>query len=329
LIPCLSTDNIPPIISFLFMKQVPPPSNPEISDSTVYINSYQNSEANNERISLNPLLVASTQIQEGTTHNLSKSKSLHFRSIFLTFGVFGSFLFFILSLIFLGTSHWIWWISIFVFLICYAGYWIECLACATSRYLFKMGRKMDVLSYVEMIKNQSPRISWTMRCWHEEQRSRQISHTYQRNGHSYTEYRTEFYTVNVDTFHQSKTFQYKRCEDVSEYVSNLNYKIIKINFFNTWSCGDLETQKSFDFQKNQWIEENRNRDVHWSCTQNVEIPGFEEEMLCITDAKDKPCLLGYFFYLVACLFMFSWPYRMWLEFISVKSEFQFRKIIYI
>ena len=88
----------------------------------------------------------------------------------------------------------------------------------------------------------------------------------------------------------------------------------RISLTKNVECGDQLTKDDFQFKLNQFIEKNRNKDVHHSWSVSEDVPGFKEKIAVTTrdDGGAPSWMSSGIFCCFSCLGM-TWPYRCVME----------------
>jgi len=214
----------------------------------------------------------------------------------------------------------------------YAGvflvYLIEVFCTNSCKYLHHMDFVEDFVTYVNRIKNVRPLIGFWCECYHYETRYRTVEYT-DSNGNRQT--RQESYQEKVVTHSETEYFSYNNFDDISGNVTLdiLVFIATKVKFSKNWSCGDERTRRIYEIQEVNFIERNKYRDTHFSSSNIFKIDGFEERKLCLVEMSRRSAIMTYGFYLLfSLLLLASWPYRIWLEYKTVRARFHFHKRIY-
>jgi hypothetical protein len=168
-----------------------------------------------------------------------------------------------------------------------------------------------------------------VKCWHHETRTYTETYT-DSQGHSHTRTRTE--TVRVDTWSGSEEWEYQRFEDHSGQLTDeiKRFDMTKLYFGKNITFGDASTEVDYTSSRDGFYDSNRWRDVHMDTWARNGIQGYVDLKLCLVDLARKPAMLGFGWYLLWSLVLpCSYGYRLWLERMSVKGNFTFRKRVFI
>jgi len=210
----------------------------------------------------------------------------------------------------------------------YLIYFIDVFCTNTRKYLSNMDYLEDFMTFINRIKSTPPTMGFSCECYHYETRYRTV-HYKDSQGNSRT--RQESYQEKVVTHRETERFNYREWEDISGNVTQdiLVFIATKVKFTKNWVCGDQRTLQIYEEQKGRFIGRNKFRDVHFSFWTFYDINGFQDRKLCIVDLGQSSPHMKFSSYLMfSLLLMCSWPYRMWLEYKTVRSRFHVTKRIY-
>jgi hypothetical protein len=211
----------------------------------------------------------------------------------------------------LNTFHFIWIVAIVFAVLGYIFNVTESLCWAReAAYLkYKMESREGSEYLVDLIRT-PPTITTHMECYHEE-----ASKSYK-----------------VKTWTGEHTFSYLHWKDTSNArnlpkVTSTKPKMINlqshINFAND------ATEKEFDHQKQEFIEENEHRDRSYRSTTTKEIDGLWKHILIYDSEQGLPPWMKMRYYYLSILCLCAWPFRILLGRSSDKEDFEIRKEVSI
>ena len=88
----------------------------------------------------------------------------------------------------------------------------------------------------------------------------------------------------------------------------------RISLTKNVECGDQLTKDDYQFKLNQFIEKNRNKDVHHSWGVSNDVPGFKEKIAVTTrDDGGAPSWMSSGIFCCLSCFGMTWPYRFVME----------------
>jgi len=214
------------------------------------------------------------------------------------------------------------------YVVLYLVYLIDVFCTNSCKYLHHMDLVEDFVTFVDRMRNVRPYVGFWCECFHYETRERRV-HYRDSDGRRRTQ--TESHREKVVTHSEAEEFDYSKFEDISGNVTQeiLAFIATKVKFSKTWSHGDERTKKLYEKQLANFIERNKDRDNHFHSSNVFNVEGFEERKLCLVELGRKSAVMSYGFYLLFSLLLLgSWPYRYWLETMTVRARFQFHKKIY-
>ena len=88
----------------------------------------------------------------------------------------------------------------------------------------------------------------------------------------------------------------------------------RISLTKNVECGDQLTKDDYQVKLNQFIEKNRNKDVHHSWGVSHDVPGFKEKIAVTTrDDGGAPSWMSSGIFCCFSCFGMTWPYRFVME----------------
>eukprot|EP01130_Rhizamoeba_saxonica_P018549 TRINITY_DN9323_c0_g1_i1.p1 TRINITY_DN9323_c0_g1~~TRINITY_DN9323_c0_g1_i1.p1 ORF type:complete len:364 (-),score=32.48 TRINITY_DN9323_c0_g1_i1:46-1137(-) len=206
-------------------------------------------------------------------------------------------------------------------------YLIDCCCASTSRYMFNARDTEGLLPYIEKMQASRPVLWMSVECYHYETRSRTCTET-DSDGNTTTT--TEYYEEKVTTYTEKIHFQYNYSRDEShgEIYGLERFPISKIKFRKSYEFANDQTVNAYNQQSEEFQSSNRWRDTYMDYSEGWSLPGYKKNMLIVNneDGHD-PIQLNYGVYILANMFLLSYPLRMWLEKNSVNTKYQFFKSI--
>lgn len=122
-------------------------------------------------------------------------------------------------------------------------------------------------------------------------------------------------------------------QDTSGHVTKelMHFQTCKIRYHHKVLFGDAESKTDYTNKRNEFWNSNRHRDVSMDTYENHSIDGGIKALeLSLVNVADTPYLLGFGWYM---LFSFIIPisafYRIWVERMSVRTDFTFRKVAFL
>jgi hypothetical protein len=183
----------------------------------------------------------------------------------------------------------------------------------------------DCFSYVGQVKLKGASVRYSVECYHMETRTRT-----ETRGNQTVEITEE---VRVVTWSGGENWYCGRWIDVSGHVTSelMNFQTCKVRYHTKIFFGDSETRMDYENKRNQFFSANKSRDKYMDTFENQSIDGGVKPMeLSLVNLVDTPAMLGVWWYL---FFSFVIPasafYRIWLERMSVRTDFTFRKVLFL
>eukprot|EP00729_Bicosta_minor_P014413 gene14413-9294_t len=197
-----------------------------------------------------------------------------------------------------------------------------------TRFAVNVPRSESEAHHARLIA-QAPHFEWSIRCWHEEQRTRQVYHENPDSGVGY--YTEEAYTVQVTTHTASKTIPLTGWVDTSpeKVLPESSDLFTRVAYTNHYTWRTVEEERMFQAWFDGWVNANR-RDVHQSYASKYKVAGFKKFLMEVQENTKVPCCYrhGCWFWLTGLL-CGGYCYREGLKCISGKRGTQIVKTIWM
>lgn len=218
---------------------------------------------------------------------------------------------------------------IIIFLICfgilYIFYVVEVFTSSTMRILYRKKKLSRVEEYVKKIKEAEPEIRFVSQSFHypDEINRRDIESSKKNT-------RRFFTNSKIITNCASTDFEFHSAVDQSDEMLHTfkDYDIIHFRFHTRIAFGDNYTENQYYQKLEEFNMANRNIDLHYQVEEIKKIHGLQEKVVAINDQTASFFFSPFWFVIVSCLFLISWPYRVWVQSKTARSYFTIQKILY-
>jgi hypothetical protein len=216
------------------------------------------------------------------------------------------------------------------FFIAAAAYGLNVLVCKSARFMYNINWVEDVYHYVAQVKGQPPYFKYGVSCYHWETRTITEYYT-DSNGNRQSRTRTE--TYRVTTWTGSEHWNPGRwTDDSGELSTDLQvFQTCKIKYHKNVVFGDERSRIDYQRRRDGFYNANRYRDTHMDTWERSGICGGVKELqLCLVDNENVPAFLGLgWYFLFSVIVPMNAMYCLWLERLSVKADFRFKKTAYL
>ena len=204
---------------------------------------------------------------------------------------------------------------------------MESCCSAERHYLTNLDSLQSSTQAIESIRRSQPYVGMGAECYHYETRARDVTYT-DAQGNTCTE--TESYEAKVVTNTFKEKFVYRFWNDTSENIlRNIRSKgVTKMKMKLSITFGDFETKSAFYNQYSKFQDKHRNKDMHVDFTQLFQLPGFRNRLCTFADPNSKPWWIGIHVYMIASIFMLTWPYRFFFNRAAGRIEYNVNKVVY-
>jgi hypothetical protein len=101
--------------------------------------------------------------------------------------------------------------------------------------------------------------------------------------------------------------------------------VVRIDLLKSWVAGNPETQEAFNRQYIEFRNKHQYRDTFFESFHGLDINGYKPNILWVVEQK---WYLNWQAYAtITIIYLSSVFYRYWFSYISVKANFEFKKII--
>jgi len=220
-----------------------------------------------------------------------------------------------------NSNLWV-WISVISYLV----YWIECCCSGSQKYLLNDMEATGYEQFIQKIKASAPQIGTAIECYHYETRTRTV---YSTDSDGKETSHEETYTEKVTTYRGREYFNYKSWVDTTgEVVGVIGGDLIKLEVKKMYVFDSAASQLKFENHRRNYIDSNRYRDDHIDSSDIFEIPGHLPKVLVQNKGTVRPCCLEIGWFWIWSFFLLSWPYRMWFEKLSDTKRIILSKMVY-
>jgi len=206
--------------------------------------------------------------------------------------------------------------------------------CSKTRHFVKGHNQMDQAEaarhHAKLIA-QAPHFRWNIKCWHNEQHTRQVRRT-DSDGNSY--WHTETYTVKVTTHTAEEIFQLTWMdtspESERDLVNSLNPNLLTNVFYKqSYQWRTKEESDIYTARYNDWVRLHT-RDVHQSYSSKYKLPGYKKFLSEIQPDQQLPWWARHavWFYLIG-LMLCGYCFQLAFESISGKRDRSITKTIWL
>lgn len=172
----------------------------------------------------------------------------------------------------------------------------------TAAFLNNACEESKIKDFVQQMRLQPPALQFTAECYHYEHRT-----STDAQGNSSTR------SVKVVSHQATEGYAFKEWEDKTAAIEGLNeVNMTKVHLSKALefltATAEREYEAAFlDFQ-------NRNKmDTHQSYSKPINIEGFKERLLCVSDQFQGHCLATATGYRIATVLLLNVPYRIWFD----------------
>jgi hypothetical protein len=133
----------------------------------------------------------------------------------------------------------------------------------------------------------------------------------------------------VKTGRGSRDLKYSSCVDTSKELTPFVhcFHIIKVSLSNYWVAGNEETRAAFKKQREDLEKENKDQDEHYSLVEEFTVGGFRYNVVMAVDKGSFPRMLCPKWYVIFTLLMLSYPYRLWMDRVTVRTRYNLEKTL--
>ena len=139
--------------------------------------------------------------------------------------------------------------------------------------------------------------------------------------------------IKVETYSEKRNFSFYSFRDISGlFRVDLNNEIfrnktyIKLNLDTVISFADSISCYDYQIFKEQFINENRNKDMKMDFRENFYIHNLSRNNL-IKIKDEEPFYFNFFFFFLCTILTMALPYEIMLDNISIEGKYQIKKII--
>ena len=211
-------------------------------------------------------------------------------------------------------------------IIIYVLYVIIELCSHTSRFLLNKKSTYSIYNKLKELFSSSPVLQMSVSCYHFEKRTEEKK---TNDGKIVQEEITE----RVDTYSEKRYFPFYSFRDISGlFRVDLNNEIfrnktyIKLTLDTVISFADSISCYDYQIFKEQFINENRNKDMKMDFRENFYIHNLSRNNL-IKIKDEEPFYFNFFFFFLCTIFTMALPYEIMLDNISIEGKYQIKKII--
>ena len=198
---------------------------------------------------------------------------------------------------------------------------------AERHYIKNLSHLTSATERIESVRKAQPTVTMNAECYHYETRTRIVHYT-DANGHSQS--RMETYREKVVTARIVEPFLFTHWYDSSQStLTDIHTsRITKIKMELIVQFGDEATAQLFDAKYNQFQDENRHRDTYVDFSVEKEVAGFKKRLAAYTDPDNKAGWVSSLWFWLATLLCVGWPYRIWFNRITRRTEYSVIKVIF-
>lgn len=210
--------------------------------------------------------------------------------------------------------------------VAYLIYLYECCKSDSLKFLRNQFEIVEYGNFLAQVKKNAPSVFFVVECYHYETRT--TTSTIYVNNVPQTTFQT--HTVKVVSSTNSQQFKYASWSDTTGDPTGItSHKLIKLKVEKLLVFADDATEKEYNRQKQIHTDTYKNRDTHFNAYMQHVINGYQEQMLVKSGSATKPFLLNIWFFVLFSMIGFSWPYRMWFEFLVDNKAITIKKRIKI
>lgn len=193
-------------------------------------------------------------------------------------------------------------------------------------YLRNCMERAQFEEYWKTLRHTNPVVTLHTESWHWERRVSR-STTYHSGGGSTTTTTVRY--VRVVSHREEETFPYRLCEDLSLDVEGSELQQAKhgATFVHLWKeylFGDMATALAYASQFQALRSRNQARDSHMDSFERMSLAGWRSR-LCIYVAGQRPVLLYFPVFALACVCLLAWPMKLYMEWAADKGGFTMKK----
>ena len=213
-----------------------------------------------------------------------------------------------------------------ILIITYILYVIIELCSHTGRFLLNKKSTNSIYRKLKELFSSPPVLQLSVSCYHLENRIRERK---LENGKIIKEEKLE----RIETYRERRDFPFYSFRDISglfkvdldnEIFRNKNY--IKLTLDSMISFADSITYYDYQLYKNNFIDENKNKDEKIDFSEYFYITNLSKNNL-IKIKEEEPFYINYFFFFLCTIFTMALPYEIMLDNVSIEGKYQIKKII--
>ena len=215
-----------------------------------------------------------------------------------------------------------------IFYVALGCYLIECFIVpmchgSTFYYLYQIATEGESDTAFELMRQAAPSI-----VMHNHQYHNETHHYTDSNGHHHS--RTERVTTHTD----SRPIFYSSWVDVSgptpsvagggkKSTGSFKYSLLKVKVRKDWMNVDDFTTEAIEEQRDAFHMDNPKMDTYSVFTEELMVPNYKSNILIC--AGKKPFWVSWKWYVFFSLILLTFPYRMYIEYISFRANFDLVK----
>lgn len=186
-------------------------------------------------------------------------------------------------------------------------YIIEVFYSNTFSFLYHKMNYQDAQKIIVDLSQLRGSIKWTIECYHYEKRTTYVT----KNGAT----RTKTTTKKVTTSTHTASFDYGVCEDKSIFDDAMNHlgilELCRVYLTQTYEFADSHARESFNSQKQNFLNTNKNRDEKYSFSESFNIPGFISRIITYGGQPNDspPIIFNVCIYLLCSTLLLGWIIR--------------------
>lgn len=208
--------------------------------------------------------------------------------------------------------------------VAYLIYLYECCKSDSQKFLRNQMEIVEYGNFLAKVKKSAPTVYFVVECYHYETKT--TATTIYVNNIPQTTYQTS--TVKVVSSTNSQQFGFATWSDITGDPTGMSsHKLIKLNVDKLLVFADDATEKEYNKQKQLHTDKHKNRDTHFNAYMQHVINGYQEHVLVKSGSATKPFFLNIWFFALFSLIGFSWPYRMWFEYLVDNKAITIKKRI--
>jgi len=204
-------------------------------------------------------------------------------------------------------------------------YFVEYYFSDTFKFLRNSKSALSIYDILNTTKTEKPFISWKSDSYHNVTDLVHVSKK-DSNGKSYID--TELRERKVYTHHATQIFEYSKCEDLSQTVSEMeNYSMCRVYIKKELTFYDDASHRAYEDEKTRFMFTN-NKDTYQDFVEYIRISELAERFLAYGgDSNRLPELLNSCNYFLMTLIFLGWGVRLWMHMNSVRVDLSIIKQI--